>query len=204
MNIVRTAPTIPVEAPTEYGRLGIDSNLYKNQMIDHSIILMNHGHRETTTGVLLRIALEALAVEAGVGGDPGKFNIDEIDWVTENTWIRGTLESYNEHDIELHTSIAGLKTWTNRDEFLMEAITRNTSRKDDRILNKVGMYLKVATFSDIVTADGKQIDENILKGERSTSFNAYNRPNVSEPTKAEKKLWTETICKQYNFKAKVK
>ena len=54
------------------------------------------------------------------------------------------------------------------------------------------MYLKVATFSDIATADGTQIDESIVQGERSTSPTpsayAYNWPNVDKPTKAEKEL----------------
>lgn len=201
MGLVRNAPVIPVEAPIEYGGLGTATNVYKNQMIDHSIILMNHGHRETTTGKLLRIALEALSVESGIGGDPGKFDMSEIDWVTERTWIGETMNSLNKHDLELTTSIKGLKTWTNRDEYLMERLTTDTNKREAKILNKVRMYLKVATFSDIVTADGREIDANILKGKRSMSpspsVNAYLWPNVDEPTKTEKKVWNEAICRAY-------
>ena len=56
----------------------------------------------------------------------------------------------------------------------------------------------------ICSADGKYFDKNKLMAESEVtcpnpSRAAYNWPNVPKPTKAEKKIWTDTICLMYNI-----
>ena len=44
----------------------------------------------------------------------------------------------------------------------MERAYDTAMGNDVHIFNKVRMYLKVATISDLLTADGKEVDQNIL------------------------------------------
>ena len=59
------------------------------------------------------------------------------------------------------------------------------------------MYLRVATISDLLTADGKHIDQNVLKCLRSNSPTlsefAYTWPNVPQPTPCEALIWYNVI-----------
>ena len=197
MRVVRTASGFVTAAPVEYGGLGMANEVFENQMIDHTLALLGHGHTKSTTGILLRTSLECLAIEAGIGGDPGSFDIQNIEWVTENTWIGSTLQAYSMYGIELETGIGGLKTWNTRDDYIMEKAYDMSIGSDIHIFNKVRMYLRVATISDLMTADGKQIDQNILKCMRSNSptFSeyAYTWPNIPQPTKFEAQIWYNVI-----------
>jgi hypothetical protein len=200
MNVVRTALAYATAAPTKYGGLGMGNEVYVNQMIDHSLVILSHGHTKSTTGTLLRTSLESLSIESGIGGDPGTFDVQNMTWITENTWVGGTLQSYSEYNLELETSISGLRMWTTRDEFIMEkAFEHLSSPRSIRIFNKVRLYLKVATLSDILIADGTEVDHNIFQGIRSNSptlsEHAYTWPVVPEPSGSEIHIWYATIEK---------
>ena len=69
------------------------------------------------------------------------------------------------------------------------------------LFNKVCLYLRVATTFDLTTVNGKELDSNIMKGERSQSpmFSeyAYTWPNVPSPTKAEIQIWYKTLATMF-------
>ena len=201
MHIVRTASALITAAPVMYGGLGMNNDVFTNQMIDHTLSILEHGHRKSTTGILLRTSLECLSIEAGVGGDPGTFDINKMTWLTENTWVGSTIEAYGEVGLELETSVEGLRTWNARDEYLMERAYDLASGRDLLIFNKVRLFLRVATVSDIVTANGKEIDKNILQGKRSNSptFSefAYTWPNIPSPSTSEIQLWGKIISEMF-------
>jgi len=70
--------------------------------------------------------------------------------------------------------------------------------KDLNIFNKVQMYyLQVATLSDIMTADGKEIDLSKLNGKDSMtspnpSISAYIWPSMPTPSNSEIARWHDT------------
>ena len=55
----------------------------------------------------------------------------------------------------------GNKCRTNQDRFLVTGTAGLIKGKDIAVFKKVRRYLKVATLSDILTADGKQIHQTI-------------------------------------------
>lgn len=201
MKVVRTAPAIMVAAPKEYGGLDVGNEVYINQMIDHCLIMLKHGHKTTPTGTLLRTTAELLAVEGGIGGDPLLFNVEEMTWLTDRTWIGTSIQALRDNGLSIHSGMKGLTTWTTSDEFLMEEAQQYISGKELHIFNKVRMYLRVATWSDIVQADCKHIDTEILFGRRShspcMSQQAYTWPNVDRPTPSEILIWTKTLGLMY-------
>ena len=201
MGVVRTAPNAVVNAPTQFGGMG-QTTIHENQTIDHVLTILQHGHSETVTGNLLRTTLEYMALESGMPGDPMKLPIHDITWISEKTWMDTTLRAMDDIGITIETNMTGLKKWTNNDSFLMERASSLISGKEIAIFNKVRMHLKAATFSDILTADGRQVDTSMLKGEYEStgpnpSRDAYDWPIVPPPTAMEKRKWTETICTMY-------
>ena len=79
----------------------------------------------------------------------------------------------------------------------MEKAYDSISGIDLHIFNKVQLFLRVTTISDLLTANGKKIDENILKGKRSNSptmsEHAYTWPNIPQPTQFEILIWYNII-----------
>jgi len=128
--------------------------------------------------------------------------IHDISWISEKTWIDRTLKALEDKQISIGSSIKGLTEWSNQDTFLMEKATNCLSGIDLNIFSNVRMYLQVATLSDIMTADGKEIDAPKLHGREDTtcpnpSKSAYIWPNVPKPKTTEIALWKDTICKMF-------
>ena len=71
------------------------------------------------------------------------------------------------------------------------------------IFNKVRLYLRVATVSDLSTANGREIDHNILRGTRNQSptFSEYiyTWPTIPQPTPKEIKIWYNTIATMFSI-----
>ena len=202
MGVVRTAPNAVVNAPSHLGGMG-QALIYESQTIDHVITMLQHGHTETVTGSLLRTSLEYMAIEVGLPGDPMNLPIHDISWISDKTWIYTTLRAMDVMGLDIETDMQGLRTWMNNDSFLMTGVASLLKDTELAEFNKVRMHLTVATLSDILTADGKQIDQRKLAGESvpngpNPSRDAYNWPNVPAPMRREKRIWTDTICKMFS------
>ena len=142
-----------------------------------------------------------MSIEAGIGGCPFRLPLDKLTYLTECTWIANTIRSCQKYGTEITTSLHGIKKWTDRDEYIMSKALDTLSPKELQLFNKVRMYLKVATTSNLAKADGKSIDKHILFGKRggspSPSTFAYQWPNIPEPSRAERRIWTICLCKVY-------
>jgi hypothetical protein len=192
MGIVRTTPWILAVAPVTVGGFGILS-LEVEQLIKHICVLLQHGPEyDSATGMLLRCTIEYNALETGYSGDP--LQIPGVSYTTNNTWISNTLLQMNKYSIRISSNIPRLHEWTNNDSFIMEHLQDYGRVTTKAIINRVRMYLRVVTLSDIVTADGKFFDENLIHGKRSEnspspSFYRYRWPKVSPPTSSERAVW---------------
>ena len=199
IGVVRTAPKQLGAAPTHLGGLGLNSNIHENQTIDHIAMLMKHGHKQTATGKLIRASAETFSLESGLPGDPFQLQAEKIKWTTDNTWVQNSIKSMEKYDLKLSSGISGLKMWATHDGFIMHEASKIL--KDIKAIsrfNKVRMYLRVATLSDLLTADGKKISYDIYQVSKyrnctSPSTHAYSWPAIPEPTHTEKELWQTTI-----------
>ena len=73
MGIIGSANTILATSPSTMRGVGL-INLYVLQLVDHLKVICNHGGEQTDTGTLLRNELEALTIQAGLGGSPFSIN----------------------------------------------------------------------------------------------------------------------------------
>jgi len=81
---------------------------------------------------------------------------------------------------------------------LMELFSDIEDTNTLRTLNKVRMFLRVVTISDLLSADGQYYDENIVYGKRgyrnpNPSFYRYKWPPIPTPTPKERTLWYNVI-----------
>jgi hypothetical protein len=107
------------------------------------------------------------------------------------------MEALHTYNITIKSGLGGLQKWTEEDIIIMERMTQ-ASTLEKQIVNKVRLYLQVATLSDLTSADGKTISSEILNGQReylnpSPSRNRYDWPDITKPTKAEIKVWQNAI-----------
>ena len=128
----------------------------------------------------------------------GAIEPTKTDWVKVlYEWKNGTpqLQKANQND----------EIWAKNPEGVNEKIKQiepNEARRTLGVWQAADLYLQVATTSDIVNADGKSIDREILRGKRSTSpslsTQAYKWPHIPAPTSSEVRMWSEALCRIYN------
>jgi hypothetical protein len=90
--------------------------------------------------------------------------------------------------INIQSGIKGLKEWTTNDGFLMEEAAQHL--RDKLLLaqfNKVRMFVQAATMSEVLTADCKNISQDIYKANQicmtvTPSATAYVWPKVPPPS----------------------
>jgi hypothetical protein len=199
MGVVRTAPQYLGSAPKEFGGLGIQSGILENQTIDQVIMTLRHGHTQTATGKLIRASAENLCVESGLPGDPYDLPAKDISWTTDNTWIQNSIKNMQEFGISMQSGIKGIKEWTTNDGFLMEEAAQFLRDKLHLAqFNKVRMHVQAATLSDILTADCRNISQDMYMAKKTRmtvtpSASAYAWPKVPPPSRAELRIWQSTL-----------
>ena len=199
IGVVRTAPTTLGAAPQHLGGFGLNSGIHENQTIDHVSMLMKHGHKQTTTGKLIRASAETLSIESGLPGDPFSLSAKEVTWTTNDTWIQTSIQDMDRYRLQLTSGIQGLRTWATHDGYIMHEARRILkSTKALSRFNKVRMYTQTTTLSDLLTANGKRISKDIYQAlpnrlSVTPSSAAYEWPKISEPSRTERNIWQTTI-----------
>jgi hypothetical protein len=92
---------------------------------------------------------------------------------------------------------------TNNDRPLMATVSDHLSDQD-AMFNKVRMFLQVHIFSNILCADLKEIDRNVLECKATTtnpkaSKEASRWPRIPAPLKFEIKIWKSTLGKIFTI-----
>ena len=173
-------------------------DINKLQFWDHLQIMLHHGHKQSPTGQLLRASIEALAIESGCSGDPLAFSPDKICYTTQNTWIKETITQLHKNNVTLKHDIKGLNSWYNDDTFIMDKAISIMKGTQLKLFNKVRMFLKVVTMTDVVNAAGNFIDKNCFNGDPTKesplpSTWTYIWPTIQSISKNELDIWQANI-----------
>lgn len=99
--------------------------------------------------------MEYYSLESGLPGDP--LSLPVVSYVTANTWISCTIQGMRKYDIEIRSGLSGLETWSEKDIFIMDCVSAYASESTLATINKVRMFLRVVTVSDLLSADGKTL-----------------------------------------------
>jgi hypothetical protein len=199
--IVRTAARDLVFSPASVMDFGFP-DLWTLQLIEHVMVLIEHGSSNSLTGKLLRNIIEGHYIEVGLGGDVFQWDIENIPWITK-TWFSETVRDLSMVNINIRHDIIQPYAWKASDVFIMEKIwnTKLFTTHQIRIINEVRMFHQVILLSDICTADGLQIKKEILSTTKtwSCSSRAYHWPNTVPPTRQMMELWIESLQQAFGL-----
>ena len=180
MGIIRTANTILATSPRQLRGLGL-IHLYILQLVNHLKVICDHGGKDTETGKLLSIELNALNLQAGVGESP--LVIDPLDtpWI-ECCWWSNTLQAARKYGISIQGFPSELMKWNTNDSFLMRDFRDfyNTPASSTFLcsLNRVRLYFQITTRLDLQMTCGWRCHQDIFGTApfTTTSMQAYEWP----------------------------
>jgi hypothetical protein len=192
-------PRAVVFGPTIMGGLDF-RDLSIEQGISGISTLLCHVYHNSVPGKMIRIALANLQMEAGTGGDVMYETLPKLTYISD-CWLKMIREFLQRHNLQLQ--IAG--TWNfkairENDAFLMDVfrVSGRFSPAEMKNLNAVRLHLKVATVSDITTADGKCMEASALAGfsikTRQSSMSWIRQPKV---TSLQRSLWTRALARNF-------
>jgi len=201
MGYARTTSRSLVFAPSSMMGCGI-GNLFVQQVIAHATVLLDHGHCDSLTGKLIRIATESLSIESGWGGDPFQIDFDQVTW-TMTTWLTETIRVFKRYNLTIQHGLQAPHIWREEDKFLMQLISdlKCFGKTEMKQINEVRMHMRVMTVSDVITIDGISVRPEVLQGDRveSCSGNEYLWPNAAKPTSTTLRLWRQAIKRSLNL-----
>ena len=198
--IIRTAAKEIVYGPTNLGGLGFP-DLHIQQLSSHINSLIQYGSSASITGQLIRSVIEATTLELGIGIDIFKCITKDHPWVSW-TWIWRTIRDLQMYNISVQYPFPNLTLHRQSDKYIMQELKRKHGNKLDhtewRKINRVRMFLRVTTISDISKSCGTQLQPNILTATTtpSCSGNLYHwGPLLDAPHRSDIALW-ERIVRQ--------
>ena len=183
-------------------------NFYILQMVDHLKIACDHGDSNSDTGQLLRTTLEVTQLQDGVGGNPLQIKPSMTNWI-EHSWWTNTLIAMEKYQISLHRNVPELKKWTSHDSFIMDDIIKTYGNREKQSfyesINRIRIYHRINTRSDIQHACGKILKTSILSNKRdevnkTRSEMAYRWPQQGKPTVSDVINWSLAIEEIYGVK----
>ena len=144
----------------------------------------------------MHLAAESFQIEARLGGDPLRADVDNISWIMR-TLLTETVQALQKFHITINHNLQQPHLWTDNDSFIMEAVSslHIFTAKEMHWINEVRLHLQVMTFSDLFTVDGRFVWIECYKGRRVflCSGKAYAWPNAATPTKSSLRTWQRAL-----------
>jgi hypothetical protein len=130
-------------------------------------LLMHYGC-PSSNGMKMKVSLNQLVIELGISEQPLQESYSKYNkWVTWS-WIVSLWEKCDRYGVRVEFNDSPLKMPRERDKWLMREFVRLRFRKDElERLNRVRLYQQVLFLSDIITANGRGLDERYLRKRRA-------------------------------------
>ena len=175
--------------------LGFPS-IYTTAGIRKILHLINHAHKKTMTGALLRATVEQLKLEIGLPGN--LFQWKHADWkeITTMTWISSVWKFATESGILVLPTTPDLKSRRVHDQFIMQIFgAAGISGKELRPLQRCRLFLQATTLTDLANAEGTHLTTEALQGIRRQMEPAYyNWPIQKNPSRSDWQAWRRTLA----------
>jgi hypothetical protein len=169
---------------------------YVEQGIAHICMVLMHGTIDTPTGLLLRGLLEQAQLKVGLGTSflsvPFKlygFLVTDCLWSTIWSFIL-------EHDISLSNPDQVFpKCQRQRDEFIMEWLVQLTTLSQGELIscNRCRLAMEAVTLADIVTGDGKWIQDDSIGAHISATHPSTWELLVEKPSTQDTDSWRKGL-----------
>ena len=186
-------PRSVVYGPIAFQGLGV-TNLWDFQYCRHIQDIVDQTWRDTPTGKLIVVNLEAAKLEAGVFWHLFD-NPVNITWFnTTSSWIIETYRYCKQREIVFEEPGEILRPQCEGDRAIMEILDTAGYTTDELvILNRCRIYSKVVSLSEMTTGSGTSILPCWFQQNRHRADTTYDWPNQGRPSKNDWNLWDTAI-----------
>jgi hypothetical protein len=188
-------PRAVVYAPLKYQGLAVP-NLYIETGIQHVTLLLQETHARSTTGLLIRMSIEAIKVEIGIGGSLFSQSFNRYGILATKSWVKHTWQFLSEFDMTVADQVGDIRLRRQGDCFLTDSFIQHGFKGAAlKKLNACRLFLRVETLSDITTADGRYIAGWVLEGRSEANPNVYHAwPTQGNPGRQEWLQWRQALA----------
>ena len=201
MGLNKNHPRAAAFGPLMMGGLAM-KDLYIEQGIARIRGLLSHIFNSTDTGKMMLITIHNLQMEAGTERPILNDPTISLPYLTEG-WVTSTRKFLSQHQIQVElTDSWNFRAPRKHDHFLMDVFRTSKAFTNHEMcqLNKVRLFLQVATLSDNSTAAGKHITENafiaVPDKQRKSVYEWIRQPEISV---AQATLWNRALRQQFTF-----
>jgi hypothetical protein len=177
------SPKEVIYGPRKLFGLGVN-DYYIEQGIKQLTALAGHVRQDSQTSRMMRIQLHWCQVQAGTEqhllGNP----TDSIDYI-ETCWIMSIRDFLRTYNLSVDFTVKTLPTvQCSGDEFIMDGIQLRSGCTATQLqrINACRMFLQVSRVSDISSANGRFLRQDVLLGKATTYFQSATRwPRQGRP-----------------------
>jgi ribonuclease HI len=189
----RHMPRSVVFGPSSLGGIGF-TDLYTEQGVSHIHSYIRHTRANDTIGKMMKIALDQLQLTAGIGQhilqQPSHHDFS----YTGAQWMCALHLFLYKHNLAITTPNA-YKPTTRRinDQLLIDVALAHFTKPEVISINQCRLYLRVETISDISTANGLQLQNNVRKSQKPNSHSLLSWPQQPKPSTKIWKIWRQLL-----------
>ena len=177
IGFVSTFPKDLVHATKKYQGLAIP-HLFVHQLATHIQKMLRFCHSSSLTGELLRTSMQQLKIELGTQGSILELPFKTYGGLATCGWIASTWKDMQQFRITIADTTPNIPMRTSKDQLIIQAFVQAGFKSDKLVLlNRMRLYLRVATFSDLMQANGTDVKPDIWNGIRTTNC----RPQIEWP-----------------------
>lgn len=170
-----------VHAPKQYLGLAIP-NLYAHQLANHIQKMLLFCQSTSLTGELIRTSMQQLKVELGANGPIFELPYKTYGRLATRSWITTTWKDMQSNGISVIDSTPEIPKRTQNDLLIIPTFAKAGFKPYELMqLNKMRLYLQVATLADLVQANGKDVITEIWNG----TIPSRCRPEIDWPRQGE-------------------
>ena len=162
LGICRNIPKELRYIPSCFGGFGLRSLKFDATTEAINMFLQHYG-TESSLGTFLTATIENLQLELGVTGCPFTYEYSIWKDLATDSWIKSLWERIQHFGIDLQIDYDVLPMPRTNDECIMERCVDNGVRGAELAsINRVRKYQESLFLSDIVTADGRKLEQEYL------------------------------------------
>ena len=189
----RTFPRSVVYAPIAFQGLGVQ-NLWDFQFSRHIQDIVDQTWRDTPTGKLLRLNLEAAKLEAGVYGHLFDNSLNVTWFNTNSSWIIETYRYCRFREIVFEEPGEILRPRCTGDRAIMEVfVNAGYTTEQLRGLNRCRLYSRVVSVSEMSSGTGTMLPPCWFNRARYRADTTFDWPNQGKPTQQDWDMWDTAL-----------
>ena len=187
--------------PRAFGGIGLFSFPVEQTICCLNMLLQHYGV-PSTLGKKFQASLECLQLEVGVNVNPLTISYDIYGSLATTCWVKTLWERLWVYRFQVTMDYPDIPFPREKDALMVD-LFRSAGWKGEelRSLNRVRLHLQMLFLSDIVLANGRQVDASCLRPHAVPSTSSsYDFPR-EEPTSTDWTRWADfwTSFTQYNF-----